>query len=70
VEQAFQFFDSDGNGYIDGHELKALLSDKKMHPMQTKHFDEILQEVDEDGNGKIDVHEFMRMMSIRPPTKN
>lgn len=66
IEQAFKFFDTDNNGYIDGKELKELLVDKQMAHMETKHFENILQEADEDGNGKIDFKEFVRLMSIRP----
>jgi calcium-dependent protein kinase len=69
VEQAFKFFDTDNDGYIDGRELKELLTDKSLQPMQTIHFQNILEEADEDGNGKIDIKEFMRLMSIRPPAK-
>ena len=69
IEQAFKFFDTDNNGYIDGKELKELLADKQMAQMETKHFDNILQEADEDGNGKIDFKEFVRLMSIHPKSQ-
>lgn len=66
VEQAFKFFDEDGNGFIDGKELKKILGGEELKHMETKAFENILKEADEDGNGKIDIKEFMRLMSIKP----
>lgn len=67
IEQAFKFFDSDNNGFIDVNELKATLSDKgSLHNMATKNIEGILNEADEDGNGRIDMKEFMRLMSVVP----
>ena len=66
VEQAFKFFDEDGNGFIDGKELKKILGGEELRHLETKAFENILKEADEDGNGKIDVKEFMKLMSIKP----
>lgn len=66
IEQAFKFFDSDGNGFIDGKELKTILAGDELSHMETKAFDNILKEADEDGNGQICIKEFMKLMSIRP----
>merc|ERR1712176_1326089 len=60
-QDAFKFFDKNGDGFIEFHELKdVLLSlgedfvDQDIHDM--------IDEADTTGNGKVDFHEFIKMM--------
>jgi len=59
--EAFQQFDRDGSGAIDGFELRATLQSMGQDPSDEELFD-MIAEVDADGSGEIDFTEFLRVM--------
>lgn len=62
LEKVFNYFDIDGNGRIDCHELKTAL--KKMGQRNTdQEVRDMIKEYDRDGSGEIDFEEFCNMMS-------
>lgn len=60
LRKAFQYFDMDGSGTIDLHELQEALH---TGGALTAEIEQILKEVDTDGDGAIDYKEFCAMMT-------
>ena len=61
LEAAFRDFDTDNDGCIKAHEIKAALSNED-DEIDDEVWKKILDEVDQDGNGEIDLMEFQIMM--------
>merc|ERR1719482_1039959 len=59
--QAFNYFDTSGDGTIDGSELDALLR-KLNTPVPAAKISVLLQKYDEDKSGELDFYEFCAMM--------
>jgi len=62
MRDAFEMFDSDGDGYIDASEFKHFMQtfgDK----MDDEAVEEIMKEADANGDGKIDYQEFCQHMT-------
>jgi calcium-dependent protein kinase len=56
LEQAFKYFDENGNGVIEVEELKHALTDGAF--INEDLINEIMKQVDKNGDGKIDLDEF------------
>mmetsp|Transcript_60896 Transcript_60896/g.122057 ORF Transcript_60896/g.122057 Transcript_60896/m.122057 type:complete len:154 (-) Transcript_60896:241-702(-) len=61
-KEAFDLFDSDGNGTISTKDLQTLMRALGQTPSDTEYADMIAM-VDADGNGTIDFYEFLNLMS-------
>ncbi|XP_009777418.1 calcium-dependent protein kinase 13 [Nicotiana tabacum] len=61
LHKAFSYFDKDGNGYIEPHELQDALMEDGASDC-TNIVNDILQEVDTDKDGCISYEEFVAMM--------
>lgn len=61
LQQAFRVFDRNCDGYIDGYELKHLLTNLG-EKLTEEEVDEMICEVDMDGNGLVDYEEFVTML--------
>ena len=61
IRQQFEYFDSDGNGFITKKELQTELT-KLGHKLNRKQIDEMFDSVDTDGSGTLDFNEFKAMM--------
>uniref|UniRef100_A0A7S3R7M0 Calcium-dependent protein kinase n=2 Tax=Dunaliella tertiolecta TaxID=3047 RepID=A0A7S3R7M0_DUNTE len=59
--QAFQILDTDNSGFIDPHELMAVIT-KHGGTNAILDLEEILEQVDKNSDGKIDYEEFAQMM--------
>ncbi|KAI3830218.1 hypothetical protein L1987_04352 [Smallanthus sonchifolius] len=78
MKEAFDLFDTDGNGTIDAKELsnamRALGFEISKHQISmTDHIeqiDEMIAEVDRDGSGAIDFDEFVYMMTDKICERN
>jgi len=57
LEEAFKLFDADGDGKINGEELKALVN-KVGGNMSAGEADALIHKADKDGNKEIDMSEF------------
>ena len=55
LEEAFDYFDCDGTGFIEKDELNKLLEGS-----QVKEIDQILKQIDSDKDKKISKEEFLR----------
>lgn len=64
IQDAFNFFDLDGDGYIDEEELKAALTKKDFPDLWSDVFIDAIKECDLDGDGKISYEEFLTSMSM------
>ncbi|XP_076914079.1 calcium-dependent protein kinase 30-like [Bidens hawaiensis] len=60
LRRAFMYFDKDGSGYIELHELEQVLYEPGQADMQV--LNEIMKEVDTDKDGHISFKEFVAMM--------
>uniref|UniRef100_A0A7N0V285 non-specific serine/threonine protein kinase n=1 Tax=Kalanchoe fedtschenkoi TaxID=63787 RepID=A0A7N0V285_KALFE len=61
IQRAFDFFDKDGNGYIELHELRETLADESGET-DADFLTDIMREVDTDKDGRISYDEFAAMM--------
>mmetsp|Transcript_90001 Transcript_90001/g.201417 ORF Transcript_90001/g.201417 Transcript_90001/m.201417 type:complete len:154 (-) Transcript_90001:118-579(-) len=61
-KEAFDLFDSDGNGTISIKDLQMLMRALGQTPTDTEYAD-MIAIVDADGNGTIDFYEFLNLMS-------
>ena len=59
--EAFQIFDSDGNGNISADELRQIMANLG-EKMTQEEVEEMVKEADIDGDGQINYEEFVRMM--------
>ena len=66
VQQAFDAADSNGDGYIDAHELKAATWNQMRAETDVRATVDMkrLKEFDKDGNGRFDVHEFAQVVKV------
>lgn len=63
LRAAFQMFDTDGSGKIDGAEIKQLLEGEDFKDQVSKdQLNKLIEEVDANGDGEIDFEEFLHMM--------
>uniref|UniRef100_A0A8D9B894 Colorectal mutant cancer protein n=1 Tax=Cacopsylla melanoneura TaxID=428564 RepID=A0A8D9B894_9HEMI len=63
IRQLFQVCDSNGDGYIDSHDLAAVCQDLNLNYC----LDDLLQELGADQNGKISYQEFLqKRLSLKP----
>ncbi|XP_076082514.1 neo-calmodulin-like isoform X1 [Mytilus galloprovincialis] len=60
IRAAFKVFDRDGNGYIDGKELKVAMT-KLGEALTDKELGEMMRDADANGDGKIDYNEFVKI---------
>lgn len=65
IEEAFHFFDKDGNGYIEEDELKEVLDQKDFPGLGGEVFVEAIREWDADGDGRISYEEFLTYMGVK-----
>lgn len=65
IYKAFEFFDLDGDGYIDEDELKQALSGGTLSEFGGGAFEEAIKQWDLDGDGKISFEEFTTWMSVK-----
>jgi len=61
LKDAFEVFDTDGNGTISKSELKQLMSNLGQN-LTDEELNAMMDEADTDGNGEIDFNEFKHMM--------
>ena len=61
LRDAFNMFDSDRSGFIDRHEVRALMK-KLAQTLSDEEIDLIMEECDTDGDGEISFEEFKAMM--------
>mmetsp|Transcript_53342 Transcript_53342/g.129687 ORF Transcript_53342/g.129687 Transcript_53342/m.129687 type:complete len:127 (+) Transcript_53342:770-1150(+) len=59
--EAFQVFDTDGNGSITADELKSIFNNLG-EKLTDEEIDDMIKEADIDGDGEINYEEFVRMM--------
>ncbi|ONM56365.1 Calcium-dependent protein kinase 24 [Zea mays] len=69
LPKAFEFFDKDGNGFIEMSELMETLSDGELKPDEQL-VNDIIQEVDKDKDGRISYPEFELMMKSGSDWRN
>ena len=69
AEQAFNRFDKDGSGYIEGDELHAILLAVGQE-ISDDELAEMMAVVDADGSGKIDFWEFCTLISHKMADPN
>ena len=61
MREAFKIFDRDGNGYIDFHELKSVIT-RLGEPISNEEADNLFRDADLNGDGKLDYDEFVKMI--------
>jgi calmodulin len=61
MREAFQIFDSDGNGTISAEELRQIMKNLGEN-LTDEEINDMVNEADLDGDGEIDYMEFVRMM--------
>ena len=59
LREVFNTFDTDGNGSIDGTEIKAVCESLGLEAKASE-VEELIKQADEDGNGKIEFEEFKK----------
>jgi Ca2+-binding EF-hand superfamily protein len=70
LRESFVLFDTNGDGFIDGPELKAAMKNFYALELTDADVEEMIAEADQDGNKKIDFNEFKTMMTaISQPAK-
>ncbi|XP_070209379.1 calmodulin-like [Littorina saxatilis] len=73
AREAFRIFDMDGNGYIDRHELRFIMSKLGESPGEDD-ICEMFRLADLNGDGLIDYEEFTQMMNnmsmMKPPARS
>merc|ERR1712166_281475 len=61
VKEAFDLFDTDGSGCIDGKELKIAMQALGFEPSNDE-IAKMMSDIDCDGNGTVEFEEFIEMM--------
>lgn len=61
MREAFQIFDSDGNGTISSDELRQIMANLG-EKLTDEEIDDMVKEADIDGDGEINYEEFVQMM--------
>ncbi|KAK1428896.1 hypothetical protein QVD17_17736 [Tagetes erecta] len=69
MKEAFDLFDTDGNGTIDAKELSNAMRALGFE-MTKEQIEEMIAEVDRDGSGAIDFDEFVYMMTDKICERN
>merc|ERR1712157_18077 len=62
IQEAFQFFDQDGDGTITAEELRLCMK-KLGEELTEEEIEEMLKEADSDGNGEIEYAEFAKLIT-------
>jgi len=68
-KEAFELFDTDQSGTIDGSELKFCMQALGFDPSPYE-IKEMLEKIDQDGNGTVEFEEFVDLLSgkmVPPP---
>ena len=68
-QDAFNKFDSSGEGSIDTHQLRKVLRFIGQNPTEAE-LQDMVNEVDKDGTGSIDFPEFLTMMGLKSNEEN
>ena len=61
IQEAFRFFDKDGNGFISAAELGQVVASLG-EKITEEEVDKMIQEADTDGDGQVNYEEFVRIM--------
>ena len=69
VQDAFNKFDSSGEGSIDTQQLRQVLRFIGQNPTEAE-LQDMVNEVDKDGTGSIDFPEFLSMMGLKSNEEN
>ncbi|XP_067130847.1 uncharacterized protein [Centruroides vittatus] len=69
IKEAFNLFDPDGTGYIDGKELKVAMRALGFEPRKEE-IKSIVAEIDKDKSGKIAFEDFMKLMTSKMAEKD
>jgi centrin-1 len=64
IKEAFDLFDTDGSGFIDGKELKVAMRALGFEPKKEE-IQKMVAEVDVDGSGRVQYEDFVKLMSIK-----
>ena len=64
IREAFDLFDTDGSGSIDGKELKIAMRALGFEPKKEE-IRRMIADIDKDGSGTINFEEFLQMMTIK-----
>ena len=68
-QDAFNKFDSSGEGSIDTHQLRKAVRFIGQNPTEAE-LQDMVNEVDKDGTGSIDFPEFLTMMGLKSNEEN
>jgi len=64
IKEAFDLFDTDQSGYIDGKELKVAMRALGFEPKKEE-VQKMIAEVDVDGSGRIHYEDFAKLMTVK-----
>ncbi len=64
IKEAFDLFDTDQSGYIDGKELKVAMRALGFEPRKEE-VQKMIAEVDIDGSGQIHFDDFVKLMTVK-----
>ena len=64
IKEAFDLFDTDQSGYIDGKELKVAMRALGFEPKKEE-VQKMIAEVDIDGSGQIHYEDFVKLMTVK-----
>ena len=64
IKEAFDLFDTDGSGFIDGKELKVAMRALGFEPKKEE-VQKMISDVDVDGSGRIQYEDFVKLMTVK-----
>jgi len=64
IKEAFDLFDTDGSGFIDGKELKVAMRALGFEPKKEE-VQKMISDIDVDGSGRIQYEDFVKLMTIK-----
>lgn len=64
LREAFELFDTDGNGTIDPNELKSAMKSLGLEAKNHTVY-QMISDIDKDGTGDIDFDEFLDLMTVK-----
>lgn len=64
IKEAFDLFDTDQSGFIDGKELKVAMRALGFEPRKEE-VQKMIAEVDIDGSGQIHYEDFVKLMTVK-----